>query len=148
VSSNFGCGLTNTGIKRATAKAFLLLAWLIAVSGAGTLQAQSAASLLAPPKAAAPAASKTGTGAEAASKPAEPKPQDLAIPLPEIALRSGELKHTLRGLADVLPRDEQLEHMGAEIQRWDTELEAKRRQVEEMLRSAPSSLEIRELKNY
>jgi len=140
--------MSSTGKIVAAVKAVLLLACLGDGSGAGPARAQSVAGLLAPPKAAAPAASKTGTGAGGAPIPAEPKPQDLAIPLPEIVLRAGELRHTLRGLAGALPADDRLGQMEAEIQLWDAEPEARREQVEELLRSAPSSIEIRELKNY
>ena len=98
-----------------------------------------------------PAAGKAAAASDAAAgsaAKAEKPSQPEAIPLPEIAVGSVQLNLTLRNLTASLPDKEQRAAMEAATQAWEADLPAKRKQVDEMLRTRPTSTELRELKNY
>lgn len=87
----------------------------------------------------APAASPT---------PAPAVPLSQAIPLPDVAARSEELKRMLRDTLDQLPTTEQLDAVKGTLEERDEELQSKLEGVNSMLVTTPSTLEIREEENY
>ncbi len=96
------------------------------------------------PAQAKPAAQTSGTPATA---PAPPPPQ-TAIPLPDVAARSEELKRMLREISSQLPTSDQLAAAQATLDERDQQLENKRKDVEALLAATPSTLELRQEENY
>jgi potassium-dependent mechanosensitive channel len=90
-----------------------------------------------------PPAALTPT-APAAGAPAPP----TAIPLPDVAARSEDLKRTLRDITDHLPTQDQLDATKAALDERDEQLESRQREVESLLSGTPSTLELREEENY
>src|SRR5271165_677166 len=72
----------------------------------------------------------------------------LAIPLPEVAARSEDLKRLLRSISNQLPTPEQLEGAQNALDERDAELTAREKEVEVLLADTPTSLELREQENY
>lgn len=94
------------------------------------------------PKPAAPPATT-----EAAPAPAAPStPQ--AIPLPEVASRSEELKRMLRDITDQIPTQDELDASIATLNERENMLLARQKAVEDLLATDPTTLEIREEENY
>ena len=79
------------------------------------------------------------------SPPATPS---LAIPLPDVAARSEDLKRLLRIGAEQLPSPDQLRAVQATLDERDLELQSKLKEVDGMLAATPSTLELREQENY
>jgi small-conductance mechanosensitive channel len=75
-------------------------------------------------------------------------PPSLAIPLPDVAARSEDLKRLLHDVADQLPAPDQLEGSKAVLDEREKELQSKLTEADALLAGAPSSLEIREEENY
>ncbi len=71
-----------------------------------------------------------------------------AIPLPDVAARSEDLRRVLRSLSDQLPTPEQLETVKATLDERDKELDARLNEIEALLAGTPSTLEFREQENY
>ncbi len=82
--------------------------------------------------------------APSASAPATP----TAIPLPDVAARSEELKRMLRDISDRLPTQDQLDETKAALDERDDQLESRQREVDSLLSGTPSTLELREEENY
>ena len=72
----------------------------------------------------------------------------VSIPLPEVAARSQQLSQTLRDLSGRLPTREQLESMRNSLAELEPELQSKQKEVDGLLSSTPSSLEVREQETY
>src|SRR5271166_4731740 len=90
--------------------------------------------------------------------PAKPSPSPApeaataapaAIPLPDVASRAEDLNRMLRGIADQMPTDEQLDAMKATLDERGETLQAKQKEVEAMLAAGTlSALEFHELLTY
>src|SRR5271157_1443968 len=90
--------------------------------------------------------------------PAKPSPSPApeaataapaAIPLPDVASRAEDLNRMLRGIADQMPTDEQLDAMKATLDERGEILQAKQKEVEAMLAAGTlSALEFHELLTY
>ncbi len=94
------------------------------------------------PKPAAPPTTTT-----AAPAPAEPPPAQ-AIPLPEVASRSEELKRMLRDITEQIPTQDQLDAAVAKLNEREDQLQARQKAVEDLLATNPTTMEIREEENY
>jgi potassium efflux system protein len=77
------------------------------------------------------------------SAPAAAKPSS-AIPLPDVATRAEELTRKLRALTDKLPSQQQVENLKSTLEERDKQLQDKSKEVDALLASTPSSLELRE----
>lgn len=71
-----------------------------------------------------------------------------SIPLPDVATRAEELKRTLLSVSSQLPSDDQLKGATATLDERGAELSQKAQEVDAMLSSSPTSLELREQDNY
>ena len=92
-----------------------------------------------PAPANAPAA-PTQTSQEAAA------PQ--VIPLPEVAVQSGQLAQTISKTTASLPTQEELKAIDAAITDHGAALETKRKEVDALLAGTPTSIELREQETY
>lgn len=79
---------------------------------------------------------------------AQTPPNPTAIPLPDVAARSEDLKRMLRGIGDQLPTQEELDASKAALDERDEMLQNRQRAVDELLAGAPNGLELREEENY
>jgi potassium-dependent mechanosensitive channel len=80
-------------------------------------------------------------------QPEAPKPP-AAIPLPDVASRSEELKRMLRSASSQMPTPDQLQQATAALDEEDAEFGARTRSVDTLLNGTPSTLELREEENY
>jgi len=71
-----------------------------------------------------------------------------AIPLPDVAARSEDLKRQLRSISNQLPAADQLQSAQDELDERDTELDSREKEVEALLAGMPSTLELREQDHY
>ncbi|MGD0930880.1 MAG: mechanosensitive ion channel domain-containing protein [Candidatus Korobacteraceae bacterium] len=100
----------------------------------GTSEQKAATSPPAPTAAAAPNASSA--------------PASLAIPLPDVAARSEDLKRILREVSDGLPSPDQLSETKATLDTRSDELQSREKGTDAVLSASPTNLEIREEENY
>ena len=91
--------------------------------------------------AAPPVPTETAPAAQAPSIP-------TAIPLPDVAARSEDLKRMLRGISDQLPTQEDLDAAKAALDERDEMLQTRQKAVDELLAGTPNGLELREEENY
>jgi potassium-dependent mechanosensitive channel len=120
----------------------LLLLWLAASASAqpgGSLASNPLSSLLGNKN-----ASQTN---QPARPPTEGQPP-TAIPLPDVSTRAEELMRLLRVLGNQLPTREQLDAVKATLAERDASLQAKKEEVDALLRGSPSALELREQETY
>jgi potassium-dependent mechanosensitive channel len=103
----------------------------------------------------APFSMKTLLGADSQKTASAPTPPvagapttPTAIPLPDVAARSEELKRTLRDITDHLPTQDQLNATKTTLDDRDEQLESRLTEVESLLSGTPSTLELREEENY
>ena len=82
--------------------------------------------------------------------PAAPQPAhaSAAIPLPDVAARSEDVKRMLRSLSNQLPTSDQLEAAQQTLDERDAELNAREKEVDALVAGTPTSLELREQANY
>jgi small-conductance mechanosensitive channel len=92
------------------------------------------------PASAAPATAAPPT----ASVPAAP----TAIPLPDVAARSEELKRMLNEISEQLPTQDQLDATKTALDERDEQLQSRQKEVDALLSGTPSTLELREEENY
>src|SRR5579871_1777470 len=89
------------------------------------------------------------TPAPASKPPASSEPSASgAIPLPDVAARSEDLKRSLRAIANQLPAPDQLQAARDALDDRDTELNSRAKDVDAMLGGTPSTLELREEEHY
>ena len=105
---------------------------------------QSAAKLLLGKTEEKPAAAST---TPAPAPPATP-PQPVAIPLPDVATRSEDLKRLLRGLSEQLPTADQLAAIQAQLQDRSAQLTMQQKETDALLAATPNTLELREQDNF
>jgi small-conductance mechanosensitive channel len=86
--------------------------------------------------------------AAATAPSASPAPASLAIPLPDVAARSEDLKRTLRAISDGLPSSDQLDATKAILDTRNDQLQSRQKETDALLEAAPTALEIREEENY
>ena len=77
-----------------------------------------------------------------------PSPAPSAIPLPDVASRSEDLKRMLRELSDQLPTQDQLDAAKVALDDRDEKLVSRQKDVDALLTGTPSTLELREEENY
>jgi small-conductance mechanosensitive channel len=82
-----------------------------------------------------------------AAQAAVPVPP-TAIPLPDVASRSEELKRNLRAVSEQLPTPEQLDTAKVTLDENDRQLQARLKALDELLAGTPSALELREEETY
>jgi potassium efflux system protein len=132
------------GFAQRRAHIVLLCAAVLCLNPAALAQTSSVKALL-------------GVGQSKATAPATPAPSQpvapapappTAIPLPDVASRSEDLKRTLRGVTDQLPTQEQVDSAKATLNERDDALQARQKAVDELLAGTPSSLELREEENF
>jgi small-conductance mechanosensitive channel len=95
------------------------------------------------------------TGEKAASEPATPPApastaspsQPIAIPLPDVATRSEDLKRMLRGISEKLPTPDQLAAVRAQLDERSGQLAEQQRGTDALLAATPNTLELREEDN-
>jgi small-conductance mechanosensitive channel len=122
----------------------LLCAAVLCLSAATIAQTSSVKSLLGVGQ-----SKPTAPATPAQSQPVAPAPAaPTAIPLPDVASRSEDLKRSLRGVTDQLPTQEQVDSAKATLDERDDALQARQKAVDELLASTPSTLELREEENY
>ncbi len=85
---------------------------------------------------------------EAAAPAAPPTPASLAIPLPDVAARSEDLKRMLREISDGLPSSDQLNTTKSTLDARNDELQSREEGTDALLSTSPTTLEIREEENY
>jgi small-conductance mechanosensitive channel len=96
-----------------------------------------------------PKTSVPPAAATPATTPATPASlSPTAIPLPDVAARSEDLKRMLRGISDHLPTQQELDATKAVLDERDEALQAREKAVDELLSGTPSALELREEENY
>ena len=83
-----------------------------------------------------------------APAPASHASQPEAIPLPDVAARSEDLRRMLRSLAGQLPTADRLQSAQAALDDRDTELNAREGELDALLQGAPSTLELREQEHF
>jgi potassium efflux system protein len=89
-----------------------------------------------------------------AAAPAPPQPSPApsaspsAIPLPDVAARSEDLKRVLRNLSNQLPAPDQLADAQATLDDRQDELTSRQKEVDALLAGTPNTLELREQENY
>ncbi len=105
---------------------------------------QSAAKLLLGKTEEKPAAAST---TPAPPPPATP-PQPVAIPLPDVATRSEDLKRLLRGLSEQLPTADQLAAIQSQLQDRSAQLTMQQKETDALLAATPNTLELREQDNF
>jgi potassium efflux system protein len=93
---------------------------------------------------------KPASPASAASAPATASASTapVAIPLPDVAARSEDLKRMLRDISEQLPPQEQLDATRATLDEHDEQLQSRLKDVDTLLSGTPSTLELREEENY
>jgi len=122
----------------------LLCAAVLCLSAAAITQTSSVKSLLGVGQ-----SKPTAPATPAPSQPVAPAPAaPTAIPLPDVASRSEDLKRTLRGVTDQLPTQEQVDSAKTTLDERDEVLQARQKAVDELLAGTPSTLELREEENY
>jgi small-conductance mechanosensitive channel len=117
--------------------------FILLLAMATPAHSQSAAKLLlgkTEDKAAAPATTPAAPPATA--------PQPIAIPLPDVATRSEDLKRLLRGTSDKLPTSDQLAAIQSELQRRSAQLAVQQKETDALLAATPNTLELREQENF
>jgi len=141
--STFGTGGVKAG-PRGVFCTLSLFAIICIVRPAVAQTAGSAAKLLLGSSPATPTAAPTPAPAPGA--PATPA--SLAIPLPDVAARSEDLKRMLREISDGLPSPDQLNATKATLDTRNAELQSRQKETDAVLGAAPTTLEIREKENY
>ena len=122
----------------------LLCAAVLCLSAAAIAQTSSVKALLGVGQ-----SKPTAPATPAQSQPVAPAPAaPTAIPLPDVASRSEDLKRTLRGVTDQLPTQEQVDSAKTTLDERDEALQARQKAVDELLAGTPSTLELREEENY
>ena len=122
----------------------LLAAILVGLLAIATpAAAQSAAKLLLGKTDAKPAAAPATP-----PPPATPAPSTSAIPLPDVATRSEDLKRLLRGISDKLATADQLAIVQSQLNERSAQLAMQRKETDALLAATPSTLELREQENY
>ncbi len=134
--SSFGA----SRLRNALAAIFVLL-----LAMAAPASAQSAANLLLGKTEEKPAAAPTTPTAPA--PPATP-PQPAAIPLPDVATRSEDLKRLLRGISEKLPTADQLAAIQSQLQERSAQLTMQQKETDALLAATPNTLELREQDNF
>ena len=76
------------------------------------------------------------------------KPESLAIPLPDVAARSEDLKRMLRSISDQLPSTDDLNSVKATLDDRDEQLQSQQQEMDAVLAATPTTLELREQENY
>jgi len=76
--------------------------------------------------------------------PAAQAQAPTAIPLPEVAARSEDLKRLLRSISSRLPSPEQLQSAQATLDDRDAELKSRAQEADAVLAGTPSTMELRE----
>ena len=102
-----------------------------------------------PPTQNPPANAKPANTPPAAAPPTAPDastPQP--IPLPEVAEQSEQLTQTISNLSASLPSLDDLKQVDAAIAEHGETLETKRKEIDDLLGSTPSSIELREQETY
>src|SRR5271156_6238367 len=137
-----------TGSAKASARGiFCVLVLVFALAFPAVTQTGAAAKLLlgtSEQKAAtAPPAPTAAAAPNASSAPAS-----LAIPLPDVAARSEDLKRILREVSDGLPSPDQLSETKATLDTRSDELQSREKGTDAVLSASPTNLEIREEENY
>jgi small-conductance mechanosensitive channel len=127
-------------LRNALAAIFVLL-----LAMATTAPAQSAAKLLLGKTEEKPAAASTTPPAPA--PPATP-PQPVAIPLPDVATRSEDLKRLLRGISEKLPTADQLAAIQSQLEDRSAQLAMQQKETDALLAATPNTLELREQENF
>ncbi len=137
-----------TGSAKASARGiFWVLVLVFALAFPSVAQSSAAAKLLLgtseqkpvvgpPASAPAPAPAATAT------------PASIAIPLPDVAARSEDLKRMLREVSDGLPTPDQLNATKTTLDSLGDELQTREKQTDAVLAASPTALEIREQENY
>ena len=105
---------------------------------------QSAAKLLLGKTEEKPAAAPTTP----APAPPAPTPQPVAIPLPDVATRSEDLKRLLRGISEKLPTTDQLAAIQSQLQDRSAQLTTQQKETDALLAATPNTLELREQENF
>jgi len=134
---------TSTRLRRGFTAALVLL-FAASYASAQKTGGDSLRSLLLPgqqqstqPKTATPTATPSAQAAQSA-----------AIPLPDVAARSEDLKRMLRNVSNQLPSPDQLAAAKATLDDRDMELNDREKEVDELLADTPGTLELREQENY
>ncbi len=93
--------------------------------------------------------SKPATAAPAQnSTPSTQAQAPAAIPLPDVAARSEDLKRLLRSISNQLPTPEQLQTAQAALDKRDAELNSRARDADAVLAGTPSTMELREEESF
>jgi potassium efflux system protein len=117
--------------------------WLLCAAGVATAQNSGPKSLVKllnrQPPAGAPASPTTAPGA-----PQQP----TAIPLPDVAARSEELKRMVRTASNQLPAPDQIESAKTTLDDRAQDLNTREKEVGELLSGTPNPMELREQEKY
>ncbi len=92
-------------------------------------------------KPATPAPAQNSTASTQAQAPA-------AIPLPDVAARSEDLKRLLRSISNQLPSPDQLQNAQAALDRRDADLNSRAKDADAVLAGTPSTMELREEESF
>jgi len=136
--------LTTSGVAYTRPHKALVAILVLLFAFAVPANAQSAAKLLL-----GKAEEKTATSSTTPPAPAAPAtpPQPVAIPLPDVATRSEDLKRLLRGISEKLPTADQLTAIQSQLQDRSAQLTMEQKETDALLAATPNTLELREQEN-
>ena len=83
-----------------------------------------------------------------APAPAASASQPAAIPLPDVATRSEDLKRSLRGISERLPTPDQLAAIQSQLDERSAQLAEQQKETDALLAATPNTLELREQENF